>query len=381
MGRGNGQTDEFGVGEREPSLAEVKAALAFAVERALPLAARASSPQLTAWVVREVIGAGESELLDEALPYLQQIAAGELLTSADLNLAVDLCERLEEWQAEQENLSGFAGSSLLLRLRATHLALKAATLPSSSPFRERVSAASLRSLLYSLAFDRPAELQETVDRIDAGLLLAQLGPTGPTLLDESDPPLAADHSWNKWEREIEWTLDDASYGEIEIFLTEIAKLRQRPLEEALRLAALGALDARILVINEEWTLLIDPLLRQLVAGTKIGKETLDICLIALESADETVEAFQNDQMPERYRGEPEEAYLRRLRLSEKLRMQTGRATEAVCGASRAAIFAALGEGRNVIALAESSLRHSAEALAYAGNIDEYQQLLIRLCQS
>jgi hypothetical protein len=385
MGRGEASRgNEFDRRELAPSLEEVKKALTTAVSSAFSLTRRAARPQLACWVVKELLAVEEEdELLGEAASYLALIAAGGQLTSADMNLVVALCERLEEWRVDGGSPYSFRSAASALTRRAVHLALKSATLPARHPLREQSGAAALRSALYALAFKTPEALPGALDRIEAGLLLADLGPGGATLIDESEPPEVAAGSWLSWEREVEMTLEDAHFGEIDIFMTQVARLRQRPLAEALALVAGAVLDARVLVANEDWTQVIDPFLRQLAAGggAAIDQETLHACLIALDDAEETAWAYEAEELPKRRRGESEADFLRRRRLSEMIKFQAGQATRAVVSAARAAVFAWLGEGDNVISLAERALVKAARSLAYVGNSAEYERLLLRLTAS
>lgn len=106
-----------------------------------------------------------------------------------------------------------------------------------------------------------------------------------------------------------------------------------------------------------------------------------MCLSSLEEAEETAEAFEESDLPERRKGESDEEFLARRRISEALRMQTGQATRAIVGASRVALFWALGEEKNLIGLMEHSIRLAAEALAYADSQEAYPRLLLRIAQT
>jgi hypothetical protein len=250
MGRGEAQEGfEFERSSLEPHSRALKNALTLAIEKAIPLTLRASKPQLAAWILSSLIpGDG---LLIEAKEFLTDIASGELLTSGDIDLIHDLGERIDEWKYQAGEPETLEEASSILFHSASHLALKAATLPTSSPMAKKASAQAIRSALYALAFSNPEKMEETLDRLDAGLLLAELGESGKTLYSEDDVPYQA-LSWLHWERDVEMAIEDGLITEIDLFLSQVARLRDRNPSLALSLTSLCALDAQGLVIKEDW---------------------------------------------------------------------------------------------------------------------------------
>lgn len=375
MGRGSENTFDASVPSRHALLRE---AVRDVISRSSGLAAAAARPQVAAWVAAELLESrAEPGVMHDAAELLREISSGVQLTSAGLDEAVALSAGLENERVRRlEEMD----SSERFALRGSCLALQAATLPIGKEVtRRRAASRALRLCLYSAAFSDPQSVAALFDRIEAGLVIASLGGDTPTLKDESEPPQVAS-DWDEWEVEVEMTLEDADVDEAYSLIEELAQLRQRETAEIISLTASAALLSGVFVAKEDWCQEIEALLARSATGApQLDDEEIRRYLMAIADGELTIEAYQEIKF-ERLPGETDEQFWVRTRPEELVQQRAIRAAQSLVNAARAVVLSRGGQKppEAISGRAEQALRCAAEAFAYDGRPEEFEEFLARL---